>query len=124
MFVLGHGLSTPYQYVRFRWWSAVDLEALGEEMREKGFEVKRREIPKYELELFIQKDYRDELVVKADTLTAHLSQFRAVLTQKKAESFTRKDMELRRRLMEIYSGNRPTPLPWDYVAEPKFEVAE
>jgi hypothetical protein len=121
---LGYLLSRPYHYVRFRWWSAVDLKAVDEEMRALEFEIKRLEIPKYELELTLQKEYRDELVVKADTLTAHLSQFRAVLTQKEAKPFSRRDMKLRKRIVEIYPQNRPTPLPWDYVAEPKFEVAE
>lgn len=117
-------MSRPYHYVRFRWWSAVDIEAVDEEMKAQRFDVKNMEIPKYELELAFQKEYRDELVVKADTLTAHLSQFRAILTQKKAESFTPRDMELRKRIIEVYPRNRPTPLPWDYIAEPKFEVAE
>ena len=117
-------MSRPYHYVRFRWWSAVDLKAVDEEMSAYEFEVKRLEIPKYELELTLQKEYRDELVVKVDTLTAHLSQFRAVLTQKEAKPFSRRDLKLRERVVEIYPQNRPTPLPWDYVAEPKFEVAE
>jgi hypothetical protein len=117
-------LSMPYHYVKFRWWSAVDLKSLDEEMRAYEFETKRLEIPKYEVELSIQKDYRDELVVKADTLTAHLSQFRAVMTQKEAEPFSPRDMKLRKRIIEIYPQNRPTPLPWNYILEPKFEVTE
>ena len=117
-------MSKPYQYVRFRWWSAVDIEAVDEEMKAQRFDVKNLEIPKYELELSLQKDFRDELVVKADTLTAHLSQFRAVLTQKEAEPFTPRDMKLRKRIIEIFPRNRPIPLPWNYVAEPKFEVVE
>jgi hypothetical protein len=68
-----------------------------------GFEIKRLEIPKYELELTLQKEYRDELVVKADILTVHLSQFRAVLTQKEAKPFSRRDLKLREGSRDISS---------------------
>lgn len=115
-------MSEPYQYVKFRWWSAVDLNAVYEEMKEYDFVVTRKEVPEYEIELSIQKDFRDELVVNADTLTAHLSQFRAVLTQKEATPFSPKDVRLRDRIVELYPRNRPIPLPWDYIFEPDFEI--
>jgi hypothetical protein len=33
-------------------------------------------------------------------------------------------MELRKRILEIYPRNRPTPLPFLINDEPKFEVKE
>jgi hypothetical protein len=53
---------------------------------------------------------------------AHLSSFRAVLSQKKASKFTAQDVELRRQVREIYSQDRPTPFPWLFGPEPKYEV--
>jgi len=114
----------PYHYVRFRWWSSIDSFLLEEEMRELDMDVTKLKIPEYELNLSLQKEYRDELIVKSDTLTAHLSQFRAVLTQKEDKPFTSKDMKLRQKIIEVYQHSRPTPLPWNYVDEPLFKVAK
>ncbi len=41
-----------------------------------------------------------------------------------AEPFTARDMELRRRMMELYPRKRPTPFPFMFGREPEFEVAE
>ena len=114
----------PYHYVRFRWWSSIDPFLLEEEMRALDMDVTKLKIPEYELNLSLQKEYRDELIVKSDTLTAHLSQFRAVLTQKEDKPFTSKDMKLRPKIIEVYQHSRPTPLPWNYVDEPLFKVAK
>jgi len=117
-------LRGPYHYVRFRWWSSIDPILLEEEMRKLDMDVTKLKIPEYELELSLQKEYRDELIVESDTLTAHLSQFRAVLTQKEDKPFTSKDMKLRQNIIEAYPHSRPTPLPWNYVEEPSFNVAK
>ena len=80
--------------------------------------------PKDLMEISLQKDDREELIVTADTLMAHLSSFRAVLTQSKSEKFTAKDIKLRRRVSEIYSHDRPTPYPWEFNSETKYEVQQ
>ena len=115
-------MAEPYHYVRFRWWSRVDLEKIAEDLRA-PFSVKKIDWPRDERDLSLLKDERAELEVKADTLTARLSYFRALLTQKEAAPFTEKDEELRRRVTEIYPRDRPTPFPWQFIHEPKFEVA-
>lgn len=113
----------PYNYVRFRWWSRVDLEKVAEDLRA-PFSIRKINWPRDEREMSLLKDERTELEVKADTLTARLSYFRALLSQKEAAPFTEKDVELRRKVIEIYPRDRPTPFPWEFIPEPKFEVAK
>ena len=60
----------------------------------------------------------------ADTLVALLSPTRAVLYQKKPSPFTVRDMELRRKILELYPRSRVTSLPISFRDEPRFEVAE
>lgn len=111
-----------YHYVRFRWWTRVDLEKLSVEFANK-FSIKTTGIPSVEQELTLWKDDRNELEVKADTLTAFISSFRAVLFQKKPSPFTSRDVELRKKIIELYPRARPTPFPWGFGEEPKFEIA-
>jgi len=80
--------------------------------------------PGEEHEISIFKDIRSELEVKSETLLAHLSPFRAVLSKKKPIPFTSKDMELRKRVIELYPHERPTPFPWEFSKEPHFETVE
>ena len=114
-----------YRYVRYEWWSDVDIEAVAEELEGKGYTVRRLDLPglsRYEISIY--QNTRQETLVKADTLGAYISRFRATMFQKEAAPFTRRDVELRARLMEIYSRNRPSPAPWMYSHETPFEVAE
>ena len=53
-----------------------------------------------------------------------LSSFRAVLYQKEAKPFTAKDIELRKKVFTLYTRDRPTPFPFMYGREPKFEKAK
>lgn len=101
----------------------MELERVSEELAH-GFEVKATLRPSVEHDLSILKDDRSELVVKSDTLVAYLSSFRAVLSQRSPAPFTQKDMELRKRVFELYPQDRPTPFPWEFSHEPKFEVTE
>jgi len=114
-------LGEPYHYVRFRWWSRVDLEQTEREFS-KEFEVERKIYPRDEMELALRKDEREEVIVRADTLTATLSVFMAVLSQKQVAPFTDRDMELRKKVLEAYPRSRPTPFPWSFTHEPKFET--
>ena len=84
------------------------------------FSVEPIELP--QAGISIVRDERDELKVHLDTLGAIFSRFRAVLFLKESALFTERDVRLRKRILELYPRNRPTPFPWEYSAEPKFEV--
>ena len=51
-----------------------------------------------------------------------LSPMRAVLSQKEAAPFTKKDVELRKKVLEFYPRSRPTPFPWQFISEPEYEA--
>ena len=111
-------MASKYSYVRFRWWNPVDLGKAVEEFS--GFKTKIIKGKEGE-DLSIYRDQRDEVEVEADTLQALLSPFRVVLNQKEAKPFTVRDMELREKVMKMYPRGRPTPFPWEFSSEPKFE---
>ena len=112
-----------YNYVRFRWWEGLDLKKVSEDLSQ-SFSVEMTIGPRDKQEISLHKDERNELKVSADALSAMLSRFRAVLYQKEAAPFTTRDMELRKKILELYSHNRPTPFPWEFSQEPKFEIAK
>ena len=97
----------------------MDLEKAAEELG-KSYEVKEVEYPEDSSSLH-SKDRR-EVVAEADTLRASLSLYRVVLNQKKPAPFTGKDKKLRDRMHELYPHDRPTPFPWEFNPEPRFEV--
>ncbi len=103
------------------WWESADIDKIAEELRE-GYRVDTKHRPRDKTEISLYKDDRDECIVSADTLTAHLSGFRAVLSQKRAAKLTRRDAELREKVREMYTHDRPTPFPWSFSSETKFEV--
>ena len=107
-----------YSHVRFRWWNPVDLEKASMELS--AYEPKMTEYAKEGFGLY--RDDKQELVAKADTLVAHLGRFRAVISQTEAKPFTRRDVDLRERVREIYPQDRPTPFPWQWTPEPKYRV--
>ncbi len=113
----------PYHYVRFRWWRGLDLEEVAGELG-KYFQVELFEMPTDERDIAISRDDRERLKVRADTLCARLSPYRATLYQREAAPFTKRDLELRRRLLELYPRDRPTIFPWGFSFEPPFEVEE
>jgi len=114
-----------YRYVRYEWWTDVDIEKVAGELEGKGFTVRRIDLPGFtRYEISIYQNTRQEILVKADTLKAYISRFRATMFQREAAPFTGRDVELRARLMEIYTRNRPSPAPWMYSHETPFEVAE
>ena len=102
----------------------MDIDELGGALSEE-FEVKPVNTPEstiYELSLY--KNAREETLVKADTVGAYISRFRAVLFQRDRAPFTPLDMELRSRILEVYPRDRPSPFPWAFSDEEPFEVAE
>lgn len=107
-----------YYYLRFKWWRKVDLKAVEQEMGE-GFTVERINTPEGDINI---SGTREKLRVKADTLAVNLSPERAVLYQREADPFTPKDVELRKRIIELYPRDRPTPFPLFFQDEPKFKV--
>ncbi len=114
-------MSEPYHHVRFRWWERADIDKIAEKIRE-SYSVDMKHWPRDNHDLSLRKDDRDELVVSADTLTAYLSGFKVVLFQKRAAKLTRRDAELREKVGEMYPHDRPTPFPWSFSLETKFEV--
>ena len=113
-----------YSYVRYTWWREVDIDKLGDELSEK-FEVKPVNVPESTMyELSLHKDARDETLIRADTIGAYISRFRAVLFQRDRAPFTSRDLELRSRILEVYLRDRPSPFPWAFSEEEPFEVAE
>lgn len=115
-------MADTYHYVRFKWWTRVDLSKISKELSPK-FSVEMASLPSDKMEIALHKDERNELKVKSDTLIAYLSPFRAVLSQKQPSPLTSKDMELRKKIIELYPRERPTPFPWSFSKEPKFEIA-
>jgi hypothetical protein len=60
-----------------------------------------------------------EILFKADTLYATISPTRAVLFQKSRAPFTRKDLELRRTILDLFNSRFTIPV---FDPEPKFEI--
>ncbi len=112
-------MSMPYSHAMFRWWDTVDLDKVKKELEE-SYKVKEVEHLKDPESIY--KEDRREIVAEADTLKASLSLYRVVLDQMKAAPFTVRDKELRDRMHELYPHDRPTPFPWSFNPEPKFDV--
>jgi len=113
----------PYNYVRFTWFKNVDLHKVAKELSGK-FEAKMVTIAWGDMEISVSDDMREELRIEADTLSAFLSILKVVLFQREPAPFTARDMELRKRMMELYPRERPTPFPFMFGREPNFEVVE
>jgi hypothetical protein len=109
-----------YHYVRFLWYGEVNLDKIAEDFAE--YEPTLREEPEDSSRMSFHIYNLRELKVKADTLRAFLSLTRAVLFQRERKPFTKRDVELRKKIFEIYTKDRPTPFPWLLLNEPKFEV--
>jgi len=112
-------MSSKYSYVRFRWWDPVDLDKAVEEFS--SFKTKKIVRKTVDQEISLYRDQRDEVEVEADTLQALLSTFRVVINQKETKPFTARDIELREKVLKMYPRGRPTPFPWEFSSEPKFE---
>jgi len=112
-------MTSNYHYVRFRWWNPLNLDEIVDEFSD--FKTRKVIYPSNKAEFALQRDARDEVVVEADTLKAFLSPFRAVLNQKEDKPFTARDMDLRERVMRLYTRGAPTPFPWEFGSEPSFK---
>ncbi len=98
----------PYYTRRFRWWNPFDLEEFVKD-HEKVYDIDLRPDFAQEgrIEMFLES--RREIRVKADTLYAFLSGYRAVLMQKVVAPMTGKDRELEEFLLKKYPHKRETP---------------
>jgi hypothetical protein len=115
-------------YARFTWYSPYNLEELATKLKESFTIVKspaKKKKEPWNLTARVwsfQDDVREEIEVKADTLFASLSPFRAILFQKEKAPFTKKDMELRETVLALYPRSTATPVPFRFgEKEPKFE---
>ncbi|MFC1804048.1 hypothetical protein ACFL0D_08830 [Thermoproteota archaeon] len=88
----------------------------------KSFSVRRRDYIADNLEISFFKEDRSELIVTADKMRVHMKAHRAILNQIEEGPFTKHDMDLRNFILVNYPRNRPTPFPWSFNFEPKFEV--
>jgi hypothetical protein len=118
-----HDSAKAYHYVRWRWNDRIDVDKLAKELSEE-YDVKAIPDHGWDLELTYMKEMRDRYLIKADTLTVFLSIFRVVMTQRKPAPFTAKDVELRKRMLELFPKERPTFLPWQFSTEPEYETIE
>jgi hypothetical protein len=114
-------MSERYYYARFRWWGAVNIDKLYDELKNQ-FKVEEKKHTPTEADASLYRGQRDEVIVHADTLTGNLAMFHAVLSQKETKPFTQKDLDLRKRVIELYPHERPTPFPWEFSHEPKFKT--
>jgi hypothetical protein len=114
------GPMKPYYYVRFMWVKGIDLKEVARELKTKFIveDINMSERGSFDVDQFPFSE-REMVRVKADTLAARLSPHRAVLFQRKLEPFTERDMELRKRILELYPRSRPTI---GYKREPPFLV--
>jgi hypothetical protein len=114
--------------VRFTWVQPYKLEELVTELQERFTLVKslvRKKKEPWDMTArawSFQDDAREEIEVRADTLFAFLSPFRATLFQKEKAPFTKKDMELRETVLALYPRDTATPVPFRFgEKEPTFE---
>jgi hypothetical protein len=112
----------PYHFVRFLWSGSVDLNEMEEKFAEyvTGWRIPPESISKMDFHIYNLK----ELKLKADTLSVFVSIYRAILFQRTPAPFTKRDVELRKRIFEIFPRSRATPFPFLTMVEPKFEVEE
>jgi hypothetical protein len=113
----------PYYYVRFRWWSEIDIEKIYSKLGSEFKIVKEIAEPPDDPMSLHTYNFK-EFQVKADTLYVALSPLRAILFQKEKQKFTKSDIKLRERIFELYPKDRPSPFPWLLSGEPKFDVEE
>ena len=99
----------PFFGVRFRWWRPFDLDGFTRDYGEKyEIEIRPIYVGKWSIDVF--GDARREFLVRADTLNAYLTAYRAILFQKETAPLTPVDRELLDYILENYPRVRDTPL--------------
>ena len=98
----------PLYSVRYRWWKPLNMEELASNLAEK-FQVSPRPNPVAEGRIEIFGRDRGEIRVRADTLSALISPYRAILYQREPARLTERDRELLEIVMEAYPKRHHTP---------------
>lgn len=111
----------PYHFVRHVWINRVDLKKISKDLS-KSFHIETLTRPSDDREISFFKNDRETLRVKGNTLIVRLSPFRAVLFQKEPAPFTEKDMELKKRIFELYPHSKIIPLKFAHK-EPKITLS-
>jgi hypothetical protein len=111
----------PYHHVRWNWFRSYKIPELISELKGQ-FTIIMLKQPEF-TGMRSERSMLDtqQIVVKADTLSAYVSPIKAVLFQKKSAPFTKKDMELREILLTLYPNSY---VPGDQTREPKFQKEE
>lgn len=111
-----------YHVALSNWGKLHDVEKLSEDLQ-KDFTFVKTLLPERKTVVVISelKGPVPEIELKADTLFVLIAPNRAVLFQKERKPFTKKDMELRKKILEGYPCKLNLPL---FAREHKFEVQE
>ena len=109
-----------YSYARYTWSKDINVDREAERLGV-DFEIRPIDTPEpSEQEVAIHKTTRKEIIVKADTVGAIISTFRAILYQREKAPFTSRDLKLRREILDLYPRTTPSPVPISFSHEPKF----
>lgn len=102
------GKPKPLYKTRYRWWKPLDIDEFASNLGD-AFQVSFREnlIAEDKIEIFSQD--RREIRVCADTVSALISPYRAVLYQREPAKLTEKDRKLLEIVMEAYPRGHYTP---------------
>jgi hypothetical protein len=98
----------PYFRAHFRWWSPFDVRKFAEEM-EGAYEVEVRDEIDMGDRIDLFRDFRVEIRVKADTLQAFITPYRAIMFQDEAAPLSGMDLDLERLVLRRYPHFRDTP---------------
>lgn len=114
----------PYHHVRWVWLRKHNPSELSQNLDQAFHPTLKRysEEKDYKYDIVSFKGIKWEVWIKADTVGAFLSEYRAVLYQKVRERFTRKDLALRNRVLKLYPRRSSGPFPWSVSEEPAFET--
>jgi len=115
-------VSSSYFFVRHTWIQNVDVEKLAKDLGS-SFEVVSLDRAEPGPTSIVGRETQEKFLVKGDTLQVYLSPIKATLFQE-SKPFTQNDLRLRERIFAIYPHSRPTPFPWGFMQEPRFEVED
>jgi hypothetical protein len=110
----------PYNYARFTWYRDINVDKESKRLSAE-FDVRPINTPEPSpYEISIHKTTRKEIIIKADTVGAIISTFRAILYQREKAPFTARDLKLRQEILDLYPRRSASPLPIGYSSEPRF----
>jgi hypothetical protein len=112
-------MAEPYYHVRFRLDEPLDLDRT-RTILSGSFGVKVLGTPHEGDGLTFSSAEKGEVKVAADTLSAILEPYRAVLFLREAKPFTRLDIALRGEVVRLY--DRMSPYRSEPIPEPDFDV--